>query len=430
MDLSKKNILKNGLSSLGQKGVRVLEQLFLIPFFISHWGTAYYGEWLTLTIIPSVIAFSDLGLGTAAANSFVLSYTGGRLQEAANILKTGFIIITRVILVGILLGILGIFITKHFNLLTQSLITTDEACYALFFMILAKFLNFYMQLYEAGFRAIRRAHLGINLQTLSGFLNVAVCLIFLYLGYGVIGVALGQLLISIFDNLVYGGIAKKMLGINRKVKGIYDKKFARETFKIGIGYLLSPMWQIILFQGTTFVVRITLGPSAVALFNTMRTLSSSIKQMYAIVNTSIFPELQFEIGEGNFDRAMSLLKKAMKFTVIIGGLGFIIMSVVGLPVYNWWTHKMFSPSYSFWFTIILSTAINALWWTSSVVFRAVNKPYKLSISGVVFAVLSIITSYFGCKFFGIIGAAFGALFFEVCMCLYIIPKSFILIKNN
>ena len=70
----KKRLLKNGLASVFQKGVRVLEQLFLVPFFITAWGAAYYGEWLTLTIIPSVIAFSDLGFGTASANSFVLSY--------------------------------------------------------------------------------------------------------------------------------------------------------------------------------------------------------------------------------------------------------------------------------------------------------------------------------------------------------------------
>jgi len=82
MNTTKKNIIKNGLSSFGQKGVRVLEQLFLIPFFITHWGTAYYGEWLTLTIIPSVLAFSDLGLGSAAPNSFVLKYASGKYHES------------------------------------------------------------------------------------------------------------------------------------------------------------------------------------------------------------------------------------------------------------------------------------------------------------------------------------------------------------
>ena len=95
----KRRLLNNGLASIFQKGVRVLEQLFLVPFFISAWGAAYYGEWLTLTIIPSIIGFSGLGFGTAAANSFVLNYASGDKKRAANTSVTGMYIITVMILI-------------------------------------------------------------------------------------------------------------------------------------------------------------------------------------------------------------------------------------------------------------------------------------------------------------------------------------------
>ena len=72
----KKKLIYNGLASALQKVVKVSEQLLLVPFFITAWGAVYYGEWLTLTIIPTIIGFSDLGFGTAAANSFVLRYAG------------------------------------------------------------------------------------------------------------------------------------------------------------------------------------------------------------------------------------------------------------------------------------------------------------------------------------------------------------------
>lgn len=56
-----KGIISNGLANVVQKIVRIADQLLLVPFFLTHWGAAMYGEWLTLTIIPSVLAFSDLG---------------------------------------------------------------------------------------------------------------------------------------------------------------------------------------------------------------------------------------------------------------------------------------------------------------------------------------------------------------------------------
>ena len=78
----KRKLLANGLASFLQKSVIVLDKLFLIPFFIQFWGVEYYGEWLTLTIIPSFLKFSQLGFGNAAANMFVLRYAGGDKQGA------------------------------------------------------------------------------------------------------------------------------------------------------------------------------------------------------------------------------------------------------------------------------------------------------------------------------------------------------------
>jgi len=76
-----KGIISNGLANVVQKLVRIADQLLLVPFFLTHWGAAMYGEWLTLTIIPSVLAFSDLGFGSAVSNSFVLAYAKVRLLD-------------------------------------------------------------------------------------------------------------------------------------------------------------------------------------------------------------------------------------------------------------------------------------------------------------------------------------------------------------
>ena len=56
-----KGIINNGLANITQKIIRILDQLLLVPFFLTTWGVEYYGEWLTLSIVPSILAFSDLG---------------------------------------------------------------------------------------------------------------------------------------------------------------------------------------------------------------------------------------------------------------------------------------------------------------------------------------------------------------------------------
>ena len=85
-----RGIFNNGIANIAQKIVRILDQLLLVPFFLTAWGAEYYGEWLTLSIVPSVLAFSDLGFGSAVSNGFVLAYAAGNKQQAANLYKSVF----------------------------------------------------------------------------------------------------------------------------------------------------------------------------------------------------------------------------------------------------------------------------------------------------------------------------------------------------
>jgi O-antigen/teichoic acid export membrane protein len=424
----KRNILKNGIANIIQKIVRVLEQLLLVPFFLSSWGAAYYGEWLTLTIIPSVLAFSDLGFSSAVANSFVLKYASGNRNEAANLSKTGFIIISLAIAGGIIISGIALTVIDQCHLLKNSLIAAGDAIWALSFLIAARLLTFYNQLFDAYFRAARKASTGINLLSLYSGLNIIAGFAVLRLGHGVVAFALSQLTVSILFNIFFAWKATTVLGLYKEYRGYYVKSEAKEIISKGFGYLMTPVWQTVLFQGTTFVVRLTLGPTAVAVFNTVRALSRSINQMYSIVNGSIFPEIQYEIGANNWEKVRLIFISAIRATFVLSIIGIVFLAIFGLPVYAIWTHNELNPPLAMWYLFLGGVLLNAIWWTAGVVFRAMNKPYQLAIAGIVSALLSIGCSYVFCSCWGLTGAAMGTLVFEIIMALYILPVSCKLIK--
>jgi O-antigen/teichoic acid export membrane protein len=421
--VTKRNILKNGIANVLQKFVRVLEQLLLVPVFITTWGATYYGEWLTLTIIPSVLAFSDLGFGSAAANSFTLQYVAGDHTTAANIERTGFTIISWAVLLGIAVSVIIMLVVVHLHWFDKSLIFVSDAVKALVLMIAARLISFYNQLFSAHFIAARRATLSINLLTVSSVLHLAVGAVVFLLGGGVVQFALWQCVASVVFNLFYCWQAISVLGLHRECRGRYDKIQAKKIFLKGFGYLASPVWQAVLFQGTTFVVRLTLGPLAVTIFNTVRTLTRSVNQMYSLINGSVFPELQFEIGAGRMEKAQKLFLYSLRLTLLLSVLGVAFLAIFGLPLYNWWTQKALTPPLAMWYIFLLGVLLNAVWWTACTVFRAMNKPYPLAISGIAASVVSIVISYFCCKLWNLNGAALGSLVFEVIMMFYILPVS-------
>jgi O-antigen/teichoic acid export membrane protein len=385
------NLIKNGFASALSQAMRVFEQLFLIPFYIAYWGSAYYGEWISLTIIPNIIGFSDLGFGTATANYFVLEYVGGNYKKAANLLKTGLNLITKMIFFGLLIGILVMFILKYYNFLEKSIIDQNQAIIAISILTLARLLKFYTQVFSSYFRASRNAALGTNLLTLFSLANIFSAVFVLINGFNIIVLSISQLVTAIIFNLYYSYRGIKLISHISHKNATYDKSLEKDIKTKGLGFLMSPIWQAIFFQGTTLIVRVNLGPETVAVFNTIRTLSRSVNQLFNLVNLTVFPELQFEIGKGNWKKAQSLFRFSNIVIIIIAALGVTFLILFGQPIYNYWTHNKLEMPKNIWNLFMIGIIFNAFWWNSEMVFTAMNKPYKLAISGVVCSILAVCT---------------------------------------
>lgn len=426
----KKSILKNGIAAAIQKLIKVVEQLFLIPFFIHYWGAAYYGEWLTLTIIPSFLALSEFGFGSATANTFILKYASGDKQGAADVAKTGVRIMTYIVLGSILLSILIVSILYQFNAFENSIIPSDQAVIAVIILLISKIIGFYQQLFEAYFRAARKASLSINFTTFISVANIVGGLLVLLTGGKVIQFAVVSLSVSIVLYPVYIVVAEKVLGLHKEVKGQYDKTLVKKLVHVGFGYFLAPIWQAIYYQGTTFVVRIVLGPIAVTVFNTARTLIRSSSQAFAMLITATYPDFQFELAAGRKEQATKIftitlgLNIAMAIAFIIG-IGFF-----GETLYHLWTNKALTVSFDVWLVFMASVLFYALWFTFSFIFEAINKPYTYTLASLVCAIIAVFISWILCTYIGLIGAAIGNLCFDVLMCIILLPLGANILNKN
>ena len=176
----KKRLIKTGYSSIINKIIKIAEQLLLVPFFIKFWGASYYGEWLTLTTIPTIIGLSDLGFGTAAANSFILNYAANKKQEASNISKSGYFSITLIISFLIFLSIALLYIFNMYNLFDKLVIPKNEVIISIYLLMMSKIICFYQPLNEAYFKAARKFSESINLTSIFSGLNIIFAIFILF----------------------------------------------------------------------------------------------------------------------------------------------------------------------------------------------------------------------------------------------------------
>lgn len=425
----RKNLVLNSFVSIGQKIVRICDQLLLVPFFLDSWGAAYYGEWLTLTIIPSVLAFSDLGVGSAISNSFVLSYVSGDKQKSANIYKSGIMVISLTILlavilmVGILLGGLsgGIY--------EKSIIPVQDAMLAVSFLMVAKMLSFYSQMIDGFFRASHKAAMGGFIGVCNSMVNIVVGIVVLVVGYGIVEYAMSQLLVTILFVSVSFVIGRRLISFGES-KGYVVKSEIVDIVKKGGGYLFTPIWQCVYFQGTTFAVRIVLGPEVVAVFNTVRTVCRSVNQFFSIINASVFPELQFEYARGNIEVVHRLFRISVIVSVFIGMFGVVLLCICGTPLYNWWIGGQLIVDKTVWVVFMFGAFFNVIWWTSVVTYRVTNRPYHFAMISTIMASVSVLLVYFLSSLYGLAGAAFGTVLFEFVMMIFVVPDSCRLLGMN
>jgi O-antigen/teichoic acid export membrane protein len=426
----KKSILKNGIASAIQKVIKVLEQLFLIPFFINYWGAAYYGEWLTLTIIPSFLAFSEFGFGSATANTFLLKYATGDKQGAADVAKTGVRIMTYLVLGAILLSILIVFTLYKFDVFNKSIIPSNQAVFAVVILLVSKIIGFYQQIFEAYFRAARKASLSINFTTFISGANIIGGLLVLIAGGKVIQFAIVSLSVSVILYPIYILIAERVLGLNKEVKGNYDKTLVKQLVHVGFGYFLAPIWQAIYYQGTTFVVRIVLGPIAVTVFNTARTLIRSSSQAFSMLLNATYPDFQFELAAGRKENATKIFIVTLGLNIAMAVVFIIAIGFFGETLYHLWTNKALTVPFDVWLVFMASVLFYALWYTFSFIFEAINKPYTYTLASLICAIISVFISWILCTHIGLIGAAIGNLCFDMLMCFILLPLGATILNKN
>lgn len=411
----KKRILKTGVASLLDKIAKISEQLFLVPFFILYWGVEYYGDWITLTILPTFFALANLGFGTAAGNTFVLKYGAGDRQDAANTIKTGLNVMHLGIIVLLLISLAILEILDYTEVFSNLNINRFDAKWSVFFMFAAAVSTFYLAIFECFYRVAHQAHLGIFLKAIATFIKVGLAIFILFAGAHALEFSLLIFIITIVTNIIYIYLAVKFLKFKEYEKANFSKDEALFLFKKGFGYFLSPLWQAIYFQGTTFIIRIVLGPSAVVLFNTLRTLVNSSSQIFNVIVNSIYPEFQLAVAEKNHNKAKKLYISLLAINVVLALGASIFLSIFGNYIYGWWTHHQINVPMVVWNLMVIRIIFYAFWYSYSFIFEANNIPYPLTITGAIVAIISVCVTWVCASLWGIVGGAIGILCFDILM---------------
>ncbi len=415
--MRRKRITANFAAALSGKVVMAVQQLLLVPVFLSQWGAEYYGAWLVLTAIPTMLSMSNLGLGTAASTRIVLEIGKGNEKKANAILLTAFVTLLSIFwVITLAIAFLPI---PLLNGNESGLIQQSRIVLALLMGGIG--ISTAAQPLEAFWVAREKAATAIFIRTGRTLLQFVVTLSIVYSGGVAQQVAIGILFSTSTWFIIYGTLSLRLICFDQSFKWRTD--LLKSLIGKGVGFQASALWQAILFQGSIVLANSLLGPVGAATWGSVRMLTRTGNQLLEVIKQALYPEIQLCVATSKWAKVKDLHSFGLCISAFTASLFSIGLVLYGSLFFNWWTKGELSVSQTVFIILSAGLVINSIWWNSESILKAANQPWQMNIVGVVSAILTLWLMWVLGRSFALGGIAFGALLFELMMAQFVLIKS-------
>jgi O-antigen/teichoic acid export membrane protein len=425
MNSSFKNIFKaSGAASLGQL-LNILNQLALVPLYIKIWGPPLYGEWLILSAAPSVIAMAgDFGFGTVAANEMNIAVARNNREYALKVFQNNWLVISMFSVLFFLVASVGLALIPIDSSLHIRLISEIESKIIIALFLVTILVSQQNVLLMAALRCEGNYVAGLfvgNIGKLLELLLVAVLLIVYHAHPITLVITLTITgILTTFTNWILVRMRSPWIKYGKQHFSI---EVIKSQMPVALSFLSFPITQAFSIQGTVILVGYLLGPAAVVILSTTRTFMNVIKQVVAVVNASIWPELTTAYGKGDTAKFQRIFIRAVQVVLLIV-LGFnLSILLIGKPIYLFWTKNKLILDNHFFYPFALVTSMSGLWNIFGMVQGATNRNKKYAVYNLCSLVILLVGISFTSKALGLQGVLLSMFLAESFMLFFVVRNS-------
>jgi O-antigen/teichoic acid export membrane protein len=316
----------------------LVTQLLLPPAFLHYYGVKMYGEWIVLSGTLSYLSTLNFGITTYASNQLTMLRKRGDTDEYRKLQGSTLALLLCLLLIGLAV-VCSVFLLPLGRLLHLTAMSKTDVTITAFFLGLQMLMNILAGYVSSLFMVIEQAHRGLSWAIARVFAATVVCFTltlfrvdFRYLAVGQFVAVLAITLLSLYD-------LKRRLG--HLPLGLQGANWATAigTLKPSGMFAMIFAQQMLVYQVPVNILQWILGPSAVVLFNTCRTVFSAARQALASITNAIAPEITFSYANRDMKKMLYIFHQSEK--VVFGGipianLGVFLFAPIIVRV---WLHR-------------------------------------------------------------------------------------------
>ena len=324
------NILYSSTNSI----IIIINGIILVPMYFRFMPVSTYGAWLATGNVVAMLGLVEAGFSSVVTQKMSVALADKDrnkfMQLASANLFTGFFMSLSIFVLG---SLFSLFIADwinaddviHEEITLAFIISLASSSISLIVSFLGVFPQVWQETRRTGF-----------LSTIANIFGVISLILYLYLGYGVVALALGYLTRSIFNFLTLG------VWVLQKWN---QKKLPRPTFEISIIKILlvgsfypflSKISNVIMSNSQSFIIAAFICPSTAAVYDITSKIAVVGSNFVGVMNSSFFGLFSLTFASKNMIEINNLIKRVtLSFITIL--FSFLLYALVFTkPFVHFW----------------------------------------------------------------------------------------------
>lgn len=410
--------------------INLIIQVISVPLFVHYWGKSLYGEWIELSTVPAYFALSDLGFANAAGNEMTMRVARGDRDGALVVFQSAWVLVTGLSAALTILLLIAVQFLPLGQWLKLTTLSHVEVILVATILIVHFFFDLQTSLLGISYRFDGHFAAGTMIRNTLRLVEFLAGALAICLGGHMVALALATVLTRMVGNLL------TILDIRRRSPWLVigwrhaDLATLKRMLPPAITSMGFPLGTALSLQGIVMVVGTLLGPVAVVVFSTSRTLSRFVWQLLNAITSTVWVELSTAFGAGDIALARHLHRWTCQVSIWISIPTCLALLASGGLIFRLWTHGKipFDPTL---FSLLLVVVIcNSFWSASYITLLSVNRHQQLALVYTFATGLSLAIGVVLTRLIGLHGTALALLVIDVFMSSYVVTRSLALVHDT
>lgn len=336
--------------------INLVSRVITIPLFISNYGAAIYGEWITIIALTGWLSFADFGGQLYFVNQMTIHSSQDDFKSLQRTYTTGLytFIFSSVVLFAIFCFIAAM--TPILSYFEISALGDQQAKLVLFIITLKLFLDLPGGMLYGLYRSIGKQATSLMWQNLSAIATLGTTLVILSAKLPLVDLAVAEFASALF---VYFLACIYIRSFIPKSFTLFSCRFfCRKELAFAASpsfhFLLIQLSSLLSVQGSVLLISHLLGSYQVAVYSTVKVIASLVSRCVGIFSHAVWPEITRLYSLNEKVRLLRLIGYSNIVSFVIGSLYIVALSVFGRQLFHLWISDklQFNPQIIVQFSLI------------------------------------------------------------------------------